>query len=203
MEFGCELPDLTSVVFTLSNWITSGQLGIILAILLAIGALLLNIKRMLPWSVRDSMGSWFDSPRGRTTVIARFARFTADLLDAGLDIPDALRIAGFTTNRPRLRRASWRLANEMESGGDGAQRTFGYPLTATVLHALFSEMATESRIRLLKEISNCYADRARIRLSWTRGIIEPITICVIGLLVGGIVIALFLPLISLVNSLSG
>ena len=96
---------------------------------------------------------------------------------------------------------SWRFANEMASGV--TLQSHVYPLTATVLHALNAGISTPARIRLLREISNCYADRVRIRLSWTRGFIEPVSILIVGALVAVVVIALFLPLVSLINALSG
>jgi hypothetical protein len=77
------------------------------------------------------------------------------------------------------------------------------PLTSTVQYALRAEMPAAARVHLLKEVSNCYADRTRNRLSWTRGIVEPLAICAIGLVVGLVVIALYLPLVDLINNLSG
>ena len=72
----------------------------------------------------------------------------------------------------------------------------------SVLHALHTDMPIASRIRLLREISICHTERVRIRLSWAHGIVEPVTIIVVGLIVGGIVVALFLPLIWLINGLT-
>jgi type II secretory pathway component PulF len=63
-------------------------------------------------------------------------------------------------------------------------------------------MSETSRIRLLREISACHADRARLRLSWSSGIIEPITICAVGIVVGLMVLALFLPLVKLIEGLT-
>lgn len=74
-------------------------------------------------------------------------------------------------------------------------------LTFTILHALGSG-EQRARIRLLREIGACYAERARRRFSWTRGIVEPLAIVVIGLVVGTVVLALFLPLISLIQGLA-
>jgi type IV pilus assembly protein PilC len=198
-EFDLQLPELTLIVLTVSHWITSGGVVIIAAIIAVLGLLLLNARRWLP----SSVGAWFNLPFGRATSTARFAQFTADLLEAGLDVPNALRIAGFTTRRPRLRGAAWRLANDLESRRDPAQSIRRHPLTATILHALRCDMAAASRIRLLREISDCYAGRARLRLSWTHGIIEPITIGVVGVFVGATVVALFLPLVKLIEGLSG
>ncbi|HMC11787.1 MAG TPA: hypothetical protein VKH44_10870, partial [Pirellulaceae bacterium] len=110
--------------------------------------------------------------------------------------------AGLASGSPRLKRAASRLASQMETRGDIDQPSYRLPLTATVLHALRAELPTTSRVRLLRELSCCHAERARVLLSWTRGIFEPIFILLVGLVVGTTVIALFLPLLSLIQGLS-
>jgi type II secretory pathway component PulF len=133
---------------------------------------------------------------------ARFSQFLADLLEAELDVPSALRIAGFSTKSSRIRRAAWRLARDLAAGQPVVRHTVQPFLTATVLHALQAELSAKSRVKLLAEISACHAARARHTLSWTHGIVEPLAIAAVGFVVGATVIALFLPLVSLVQGLS-
>jgi type II secretory pathway component PulF len=197
--FDLVLPTLTMAVLMSAHWLANGGAVVVVAIVVVLGSLFMYSRLWLPWPA----GSWFGRPFGRATSIARLAQFIADLLEAGLDIPNALRIAGFTTRRTRLRTAAWRLANDFETGQGSTQPIRRHPLTATVLYALGTEMAAPSRIHLLREISDCYAGRVRLRLSWTHGIIEPISICLVGLFVGLVVLALFLPLVRLVTGLSG
>jgi type II secretory pathway component PulF len=64
-------------------------------------------------------------------------------------------------------------------------------------------MPAAARVRLLGEMSAIYNDRAARRLSWTHGAAAPLAICLIGVVVGFAVIGLFLPLVQLINSLSG
>jgi type II secretory pathway component PulF len=123
-------------------------------------------------------------------------------MESGVGIPDALRIAGFAVNRPRMQQAAWSLANELESTGRFSQRACERHLTASVAYALAADLSTESRVQLLREISNSHADRTRINLSWASGIVEPIAILVVGLVVGLTVIGLFLPLVKLVEGLT-
>jgi type IV pilus assembly protein PilC len=201
-DFQIELPGPTVAMLEIASWITSGRILIVFALLVIIGAVLWRARRWMPQSFRCWISDRFGMPFRRSTALARLTRFTADLLEAELDIPSALRIAGFTTNGSRLGRAAWRLAGEIESGNPPKQPNHQRPLTATVLHALRSDLSTASRIRLLREISSSYAERARIRLSWTQGIIEPLAIGVIGGVVGGAVVALFLPLVTLVQVLT-
>jgi type II secretory pathway component PulF len=199
-DWGLQLPTITRVIMELASAITNGQTLIFLLGCVGLGALLWYGRRFVPESLRSSIADRFSPLFVRQMAIARFAHFTADLLEGGLALPDALRVAGHTTRKQSLRIAAWRLAHEMARGT--FQQLSSSPLTATVSHALITDLSTPSRIHLLREISNCHADRARIRLSWTRGFIEPVGICIVGGLVGLVVVALFLPLVSLVDALS-
>jgi type IV pilus assembly protein PilC len=202
MGFGLKLPPLTQFVFTIAEWITSGRILLATTLAIALGALALWLVRLLPASVRDSLSDRFGTPLGRSTALARFSQFAADLFEAELEVPNVLRLAGFATDSARLRRAAWRLASEIEAGGEIAVAKYRHLLTATVVHALRLETPTASRIRLLREVSGCYTQRAWLHFSWTRGLIEPIAVCLVGIVVGGTTIALFLPLMSLIQGLS-
>jgi type II secretory pathway component PulF len=201
-DFGLDLPDATSALLKFSEFITNNW-AFLLIILAAAALAAFGRRRILPASWREGASDFFGSVFGRSTAIARFARFTADLLDAGLSVPDALRIAGFTSRRPPMRRAGWRLANEIEAGRGGSRQAFEGPLTATMLYALQANVSPAARVRLLKELSGAYADRAERWWSWTRGVVEPLAILLIGGVVLMVVFALFLPLIDLINNLSG
>jgi type IV pilus assembly protein PilC len=164
--------------------------------------LVLQANHLLPDSIVGWLSDRFRLPFGRRTSVARLCRFTADLLEAGVAAPDALRISGFAVEQPRVRSAAWRLANELESGKGDKTAIAGAPLTATVAYALTADVAPAARVRLLREISSCHAERVRMGLSWTTGIVEPIAILVVGCAVGFTVLALFMPLVQLVEGLA-
>jgi type II secretory pathway component PulF len=200
-DFDLQLPGLTIFVLTVSQWLARGGIALIALSMVAIGLLLFNAQRAFPWSFSSWLGDRFPAPFGRRDATARFARFTADLLDAGLSVPDALRIAGYSMNRRRLRTAAWQMADDLAEDG-GANSAGSQMLSPAVVHALCTPMSAGSRIRLLRELSACDAQRMRMRLSWTTGIIEPVTICVVGIIVGLTVLALFLPLVKLIEGLT-
>jgi type II secretory pathway component PulF len=201
-DFGLQLPHLTLLILGIAEWIASGRILIVAAALVAIVVLLRQATRLLPLSVRNWCGDHLGVRWGRTTALARFSQFTADLLEAELETPQAVRLAGIATRNPPIRRAAGRLAGDLESGRELVRPGSRGVLTSTIVYALNNGISAASRIRLLREISAGYAERARIRLSWTRGIIEPLAICAIGLIVGATVLAMFLPLISLIQGLS-
>ncbi|HMC11201.1 MAG TPA: type II secretion system F family protein, partial [Pirellulaceae bacterium] len=83
--FGLRLPGLTQFVLTLAAWIASGQILIPIVLLAAIAMLLVWATRLLPLAVRERLGDRFGTPLGRSTAIAQFSQFLADLLEAELE----------------------------------------------------------------------------------------------------------------------
>jgi type IV pilus assembly protein PilC len=201
-DFGLELPEFTLWVLNIASFLSRWGVPFIILLALLFGLLVLHANRLLPEPAFAWLGGWLGAPFKRRTTIARFSRFMADLLEADVSMANALRIAGFTVNQPRVREAAWQLANDIESTGGFSQVAYQRPLTATVALALAADTSLASRVRLLREISNCHAERVRIGLSWSSGIVEPAAICVVGIAVGCAVLGLFLPLVSLIERLS-
>jgi len=202
LGFGLKLPALTWFVLTLADWITSGR--ILLVVVLAVVAWLVvkQAIRLLPLGLRDCLDNRFGTLFGRSTALAQFSQFLADLLEAELEPVSAVRLAGLASHSSRLRRTTRSLAGEMDSGQEIAASSSRQIVTASILHALRADLPTKSRVKLLRELSSCHAERASVVLSWSRGVLEVVLVTVLGMIVGIIVIALFLPLISLIQGLS-
>jgi type II secretory pathway component PulF len=203
VEFSLPLPWPTHILLQLAEAITDGRLLLFVLLSVAMAWLVGVVSRRLPAGLRSWWGDRFGTPLGRSSAMARVMQFTANLLAAGLNTPSALRIAGHASASPRLQRASWQLAEEIaENRGLDASLSANV-LPQTVLYCLRSPMPPESRVRLLLEGSRCYSERASSHWSWTRGLIEPLAIFAVGFVVAAVVLALFLPMISLIHSLSG
>ena len=99
-EFGLKLPWLTMSVMTLSSWLTSGRILIVVALLIVLGLFVRWLMGFVPRVIREFVGDWFGTPLGRWTAIARFYQFLADLLEAELEPAHALRLAGYCGGEP-------------------------------------------------------------------------------------------------------
>ncbi len=134
-----------------------------------------------------AVGRWIlitRSPRG-PGIAEGFTRNLAMLAEAGLPQQDAIALAATAVGLPPAAAAS------------GNRHR---PIEVVVDMALHHE-AKASAI-LLSAIADCHADRARSSLWSTQWLIGPVAIGVVGLLVGLIMIALFMPLVRLVSELS-
>jgi len=130
------------------------------------------------------------------------SRYLAELLDADFEPASSLRLASSAVNRPRLKQAAWRLASQIEAGGEVESATDRRTITASVLHTLLADLPRKARAATLREISRCHAKRGAAAPDWTQGAFEPISILVVGFLVAMTVIGLYLPLLSLIQALS-
>ncbi len=160
-DFGMQLPAATELTLALSQAVTDGRRLVVVVAILALALVALNLRRMLPTGAGDWLAQRFSGRWGRATAIAQFARFSADLLEAGMRLPEALRLAAAASRRTGSQRTVLQLAGDLEAGREPTLRSARTPLTATILYALHAEMEGAARIRLLKEIAACYADRAR------------------------------------------
>jgi type IV pilus assembly protein PilC len=201
LDFGLSLPTITAANLEVAYWIAYMWKYIAVA---AFIVFVIAIVLCLRSRSRGAPSTFFGRLLyGRTAAVARLSQFTADLLEAGLSVPDALQVAGLLTRKKRYRYAIWRLADEQQSKPSEVPRFAAPPRLATIFYALRADLPTASRVHLLREITETNLETTRRSLSWTRGFLEPVSIVVIGLLVGTVVISLFLPLIKLINGLSG
>lgn len=202
-EFDLRLPPVTLFILKLSSAINSGELLIGIVVAMVVGYLLYRARLGLPERWRIWWNDAFGTLLGRSTAVARLATFGADLMQAGLPTPAALRIAGHCAQSPRLQRAAWRLARDVERNEGLPLLKRSSALPQTVVFALYGEMHEAARIRLLREVGQCYGQWADSRLSWKHGLMEPLAVIIVGLLVGLTLVALFLPVLMLIQGLSG
>jgi type II secretory pathway component PulF len=198
MDFGLNLPKLTLFVLNVAHGIKSYPYHSVIGVMFVVLGLFWLFTHRRAGGVSGWLADHLPARFSRSTTLAQFSRFTADLLEGGLNSPSAISVVGLASRR--LRRLAAHFVQQVHPGsGEPAVKR---PLSATITHAMRAEMSTPSRIRLLREISDCYLERRNTWLSWTRGVAEPLAILAIGLVVGITVLALFVPLVSLLQGLS-
>jgi type IV pilus assembly protein PilC len=136
--------------------------------------------------------------------MARFTRWLAEALDTGLSLPSALQLAAEAGGRGTLHRAAYRLADAAsQENFQLSQSATALCLPATVLHALQAGSGGAPSIALLRKLSELYSTRVRSRHAWSHSYLYPLAIFVVGVMVGMVVLALFVPMVGLVNGLTG
>jgi|SwirhisoilCB1_FD_contig_71_907202_length_1600_multi_2_in_0_out_0_1 type IV pilus assembly protein PilC len=137
------------------------------------------------------------------TAIARFTRTLGTLISAGVPILDAINITKETCGNEVYSRALAKVHDAIREGESMAD-----PLRATkVCDAIVVNMVdvgeeTGDLDKMLIKIADNYDNDVDVLVGSLISILEPVMVVVLGVIVGFIVIALFAPMISLIQSVS-
>lgn len=139
----------------------------------------------------------------RKVAVARFCRTLSTLLSAGVPILSGLDITGKTSGNALVESAVKQARGRIERG-----ETISAPLRATgVFPPMVAQMigageTTGALDVMLAKIAEFYEDEVDVAVAGLVTVIEPIMIAVLGIIVGVVVIAMYLPLFELINQLS-
>ena len=142
-------------------------------------------------------------PALRWAALARFSDLLALLIENQVPLPEALKLAGDGSHDAQIREASHKIAQRTEAGEPlrQAAREFGrFP--ASFLHTLSWEDHETALPDSLHAAADMFESRARVQSRLIGTVCEPFVVVLTWLVVGFTVIALFMPLIRLLNDLS-
>jgi len=203
---GAELPLPTRVVIALSN----------------------NLVRFGPFAIVGlfaagyGLKAYYATPAGRMKIdgivlklpilgvlmrkiaVARFCRTLSTLLASGVSILEALDITARTSGNAVVEEALLTTRKSIERG-----ETIAAPLKET---AVFPPMvvqmigvgeATGAVDTMLSKIADFYEEEVDVAVAGLLTLLEPVMIAVLGGVVGGIVIAMYMPIFDLISKLTG
>src|SRR5213078_1502334 len=139
----------------------------------------------------------------RKIAVARFCRTLATLISSGVPILDGLEITAKTAGNSVVEDAIMVTRKSIERG-----ETIAVPLKDTkVFPAMVTQMigvgeATGALDTMLAKIADFYEEEVDTAVAGLLTLLEPIMIAVLGIVVGGIVIAMYLPIFDLISKLT-
>ncbi|MDQ1348811.1 MAG: type pilus assembly protein PilC [Acidobacteriota bacterium] len=139
----------------------------------------------------------------RKIAVARFCRTLATLLSSGVPILDGLEITAKTAGNAIVEDAILVTRKSIERG-----ETISAPLKETaVFPPMVTQMigvgeATGALDTMLSKIADFYEEEVDTAVAGLLTLLEPIMIAFLGVLVGGIVIAMYLPIFDLISKLA-
>lgn len=140
----------------------------------------------------------------RKASIARFTRTLGTMVASGVPILTALDITARTAGNKVIELA---ILSTKASIGEG--ETIAAPLRESkvfppmVVQMISVGEETGALDKMLDKIASFYDEEVNVAVDTLTSIIEPIMIVVMGLLVGGMVIAMYLPMFKLINVVAG
>jgi type IV pilus assembly protein PilC len=139
----------------------------------------------------------------RKIAVARFCRTLSTLISSGVPILDGLEITARTAGNAIVEDAIMVTRTSIERG-----ETVSAPLKETrVFPAMVTQMigvgeTTGALDTMLAKIADFYEEEVDTAVAGLLTLLEPVMISVLGVIVGGIVIAMYLPIFDLISKLT-
>lgn len=201
-----ELPVPTLFVIAVSDFIRMSFVGIILGVA-GLGVLLRQYTRtpqgrlswdrfQLRWPL---LGSMFQK-----VAIARFSRTLSTLVKSGVPILLALEIVGKTAGNKVIEEAIGSVRVAVKEGERIAlqlEASSVFPPMVTRMIAIGEESG--SLEAMLTKIADFYDEQVDILVTTLTSLLEPAIIVILGGVIGGIVVSMFLPIFKLVGAVTG
>jgi type IV pilus assembly protein PilC len=203
---GVALPLPTRIVIGLSNFVGS-IFGLL--ILVAIAGIIIGLN------------VWYKTPAGRMAIdrtilhlplvglllrkiaVARFTRTLGTLISSGVPILEGLEITARTAGNAVIEKSLMEVRKGLEAGrnlSDPLKETNVFPGMVTQMIGVGEQ--TGAMDAMLQKIADFYEDEVDAAVKDLLAAMEPMMIVFLGVVVGGIVISMYLPLFTLIGQLS-
>jgi type IV pilus assembly protein PilC len=198
--FGAKLPAPTQFLIDLSNIVKKYFLLIVLG-----GA---GVVYGWLYFIKTKPGRQFwDSRRIRLPIfgsiahkicLARFTRTLASLIRSGVPILEVLQIVSQTVGNVIMEKAIKDAAVDIERGEGISVALSKHPIFPNMVLRMITAGEQTGKIdNMLERISDFLDEEIETTLSGITSLIEPILICFLGVVVGGMVICMFLPIFKM------
>lgn len=202
---GRELPFLTQLLIDLSNFITNNAFYLAGALIIAGVALVRFYQTERGRNLFDRMilKPPVIGPLMRKVAISKFTRTLSTMISSGVPILDGLEIVSRTAGNKIVEKALMETRKNISEG-----KTIAEPLAATsvfppmVVQMIAVGEATGSLDSMLSKIADFYDDEVETAVSALTSMLEPILMVFLGGVVGGMIVAMYLPIFQ-IGALAG
>jgi len=203
-DFGSALPAPTQFVVDLSLFMRENILailGTIAAVIIIPKLILMNEKAAQIWdAVKLRLPLFGDLIR--KVAVARFTRTLGTMISSGVAILDALDVCGRAAGNYVIETGIQKVRQGISEG-----KTIGEPLKEVkVFPEMVTQMiavgeATGAMDQMLSKIADFYDDEVDQAVGALTSLIEPILMVFLGGVVGGFLVAMYLPIFSLAGAI--
>ena len=204
--FGAALPGPTQFMMDISEILKKYLLVLIVGAGAAVWGWLYFIKTPAGrafWDARRIKLPVF-GPIAHKICLARFTRTLASLVRSGVPILEVLQIVSQTVGNVIMEKAIKTAALDIERG-EGISAALGKnPIFPSMIIRMLSAGEQTGNIdSMLERVSNFLDEEIESSLSGLMSLLEPMLIVFLGIVIGGMVICMFLPIFNLANIVNG
>ncbi|MBS7663911.1 type II secretion system F family protein [Pseudomonas lalucatii] len=199
--FGAELPAFTMMVVNLSRGLQEWWFVVLFIVFAAAFAFKESHKRsekFRDFLDRTLLKAPIVGDILYKAVVARYARTLATTFAAGVPLVEALESVAGATGNVVFRNAVLKIRNDVSAGTqlNFAMRTTGvFPTMAVQMTAIGEEAG--SLDEMLDKVAGFYEDEVDNAVDNLTTLMEPMIMAVLGVLVGGLIVAMYLPIFQL------
>ncbi|MGZ4964628.1 MAG: type II secretion system F family protein [Limisphaerales bacterium] len=136
--------------------------------------------------------------------LARFARTLASLVRSGVPILEVLQIVRNTVGNVVMEKAILAATDDIERGESISDALAKHPVFPTMIIRMITAGEQTGKIdSMLERVADFLDEEIETTLSGLTSLIEPLLIVFLGVVVGGIVVCMFLPIFKLSDLVSG
>jgi len=205
--FGAELPEFTQMVVDMSRWMTEWWFAIIAGLAAVYFSYKEAHKRSVPIQEGQErlslkmpiLGDILDK-----SCIARFARTLSTTFAAGVPLVDALESVSGAAGNVVYRNAILEIKEAVEGGGQlntSMKDTNVFPNMVIQMVAIGEESG--SLDGMLDKAATYYEEMVDNMVDGLTSLMEPIIMSFLGVVIGGLIIAMYLPIFSMGDAIGG
>ena len=205
-SFGAKLPGPTEFLMTLSD-LMGHYLWVFL---IGLGAMVygwlyfIKTKGGRDFWDKQRISLPVFGPIAHKICLARFTRTLASLIRSGVPILEVLQIVSQTVDNTLMEKSIKAASADIERGEGIATALGKHPVFPSMIIRMISAGEQTGNIdTMLERVSNFLDEEIETMLSGLMSLLEPLLIVFLGLLVGGMVICMYLPIFNLGNIVSG
>jgi len=203
-SLGSELPAPTQIILNISNFLQSNFLYLILMVVASSIGFVMWVKTAAGKSAFDKfmLRVPIFSNLIRKSAVARFTRTLGTLLSSGVSILDALDVTAKTAGNTVIARAIKKATMAIAEGD-----TITAPLKESgVFPPMVTQMIsvgekTGGLDEMLGKIADFYDEEVDAAVSALTSMIEPLIIVIMGAVIGGILVAMYLPMFDIIGKI--
>jgi type IV pilus assembly protein PilC len=196
--FGAKLPFFTLVVVHVSEYVRSYWWVALIIVALSVWLVKQSMRKSS--YIQDQLDKWLlrfyiIGPILQKGIIARYTRTLATTLEAGMPIVESMRsMSNIMGNRVYIK-AIEQICNDVTSG-----RQLSASMNATklfpnmVIQMIAVGEASGSLAEMLNKVADYYEDEVSSIVDNLSNLLEPIIMAVLGVIIGGFVVAMYLPI---------
>jgi len=137
-------------------------------------------------------------------AIARFTRNFSNMIGAGVPILQALNIVGSTSGNWSIEQATKRIADSVKNGQSIAKPLADEPVFPPMVVQMMAVGEDSGSLEImLNKVADFYDAEVEAGTKGLTSMIEPLLIAFLGIVVGGMVVALYMPIFNIATAVQG